>query len=90
MVNDLLSFNNGLEAIANSVEYRERRPQLIREALQSLENDVQNLRLVQEATAGNNDDWTEAARSIIELSEVGHQAEQIVDWRRNVNAGSTT
>lgn len=70
MLDDLLSFNNGLEAITNSVEARQRRPQLIQGALESLQSNLLDLRLVQEATAGNNDSWADTASSIIEQSEV--------------------
>jgi len=87
MVDDLLSFNNGLEAITNCTQARERRPRLIETALESLQPDLSNLRLVQEAATGSNDTWAEAANSIIERSEVGTTAGRILGWREDVNAG---
>ena len=90
MVDDLLSSNNGLEAITKSVEARERRPQLIQAALESLQPDMFNLRLVQEATTGNNNSWVEATSSIIEQSEASTGAAWIWDWREDVEAGITS
>ncbi len=86
MVDDLLSFNNGLEAITNCTEARERRPRLIEAVLESLQPDLSNLRLVQEDATGSNDTWAEAANSIIERSGVGTTASRILGWREDVNA----
>ncbi|KAL9608340.1 MAG: hypothetical protein Q9167_006829 [Letrouitia subvulpina] len=101
MLDDLLSFNNGLESITNSVEARQRRPQLMQGALESLQSNLVDLRLVQEAAAGNNDSWADAASSIIEQSEVDaadaansviEQSEvntadaRILSWREGIGA----
>ncbi len=87
MVDDLKSFNDGLEVITKSIEAQERRPRLMQAALITLLPDISNLRLVQEASTGSNDDWAEAADSIAEQSEVSTAAGHILDWRRDTDRG---
>lgn len=53
-------------------------------ALESLQPDLSNLRLVQEASAGNNQDWLEAASSIVEQSEADTAAARMLSWREGV------
>lgn len=87
MVDDLKSFNDGLEVITKSIEAKERRPRLIHDALETLLPDITSLRPVQEASTGSNDDWAEAADSIAEQSEVRTAAGHILDWRRDIDGG---
>ncbi len=70
MIDDLKSFNDGLEVITKSIEAQERRPRLMQAALRTLLPDTSSLLLVQEASAGSNNDWAEAAGSMAEQSEV--------------------
>ncbi len=85
MIDDLKSFNDGLEVITKSIEARERRSRLIQIALRTLLPDISSLLLVQEASVGSNNDWAEAAGSIVEQSEVSTAAGRILDWRRDVD-----
>lgn len=87
MIDELNSFNDGLEAISQSIEAQERRSSLMQAALRRLLPDTSSLRLVQEATTGSNNDWAEAAGSIAEQSEASTAAGRILDWRRNINQG---
>ena len=88
MLDDLLSFNNGLEAMTNSFEAQKRRPQLIQEALESLRPSLLNLRLVEEATAGKSDSWAETANSIIEQSQGDPAESRILNWRERIKPES--
>ena len=90
MLDDLLSFNNGLEAMTNSFEAQKRRPQLIQETLEYLRPNLLNLRLVEEATAGRSDRWAETASSIIEQSQGDTAEAQILGWQENIESGLNT
>lgn len=85
MIDDLKSFNDGLEVITKSIEAQERRSRLMQAALRTLLPDISSLILVQEASAGSNNDWAEAAGSIAEQSEVSTAAGRILDWRRDID-----
>ena len=86
MLDDLLSFKNGLQAITNSFESQKRRPQLIQEALEFLQPNLLYLRLVEEATAGKSDRWAEAACCIIERSQGDTAEARISSWRENIES----
>ena len=83
MVDDPLYFNNSLESITQRIDVR-----TIHTALELLQPDISNLRLVEEATIGNNDIWAEAASSIIEQSEVGSTAARILTWQDRIDRSS--
>ena len=87
MVDDLKSFNDGSEAITKSIEAQERRPKLMQAALRTLLPDISSLELVQEASVGSNNDWAEAASSIVEQSEASTAAGRVLDWRGDIDGG---
>ncbi|KAL8783561.1 MAG: hypothetical protein Q9213_004551 [Squamulea squamosa] len=85
LVEGIHQFINRLEAFTESVEMSTRRRMLIREELITTEHH-EDLRLIEEASEGSNEEWSDAASvafgaSVDRLSQNGH----IRDWMSTVS-----
>ncbi|KAL8672427.1 MAG: hypothetical protein Q9168_003105 [Polycauliona sp. 1 TL-2023] len=67
LVEDIRQLINGLEAITDSVDMAAKRATLVNEELRTIE-DPEDLRLIAEASAGSNKQWSDAASVALEAS----------------------
>ena len=79
-VGDIHLFINGLEAITDSVEMATKRAAFIREELSTVE-DPEDLKLITEACADGNQQWSDAASIALGASVCGaSNYERIREW----------
>ncbi|KAL8643892.1 MAG: hypothetical protein Q9226_008053 [Calogaya cf. arnoldii] len=80
LVEDIHQFIDGLEAITDSVEMATKRAALVREELSTVE-DPEDLRLIVEACAVGNQQWSDAASVALDASACGaFNYHHIEDW----------
>lgn len=85
LVEDIHQFINGLEAITDSVEMATKRAALVREELSTVE-DPEDLRLIAEASAGGNQQWSDAASIALRASVSGASHDvRIMEWMNAVS-----
>ncbi|KAI4088321.1 MAG: hypothetical protein LQ339_008718 [Xanthoria mediterranea] len=92
LVEDIHQLIDGLESVTNSAEIATKRAALIWEELSTVE-DHEDLRLIEEATADGNQQWSDAASLALGASVCGASShDRIGDWMSAVSDGlrSTT
>ncbi|CAO1606013.1 hypothetical protein XANCAGTX0491_009512 [Xanthoria calcicola] len=87
LVQEIHQLIDGLESVTNSAEIATKRAALIREELSTVE-DHEGLRLIAEATADGNQQWSDAASLALGASVCGASSyDRVRDWMRAISDG---
>ncbi|KAL8685894.1 MAG: hypothetical protein Q9218_007484 [Villophora microphyllina] len=85
LVDDIHRLIDGLEALTDSIDVAMKRAVLVRGELSTIE-DLEDLRLIEEASAGNNQQWCDAASAVLGASISGSSGQhRISDWMSAVS-----